>query len=112
MSASHPAIETYNFLNEMYQDSYFPNPVVDKVKKVLLYMCEQIEETQPKTDAALLVLTHAATERINDLQQDFWDNESEIETAARDCIGMDFDFIVRTYGFDIDVEEVIATRDW
>ncbi|WP_307648499.1 DUF5713 family protein [Variovorax boronicumulans] len=32
---------------------------------------------------------------------------------AREAIGADFDTIVRTYGFvDVDIEDVIATRDW
>jgi hypothetical protein len=43
----------------------------------------------------------------------FYENDSEIETVARDCIGMDFEFIANAYGFEnVDVEELIATRDW
>ena len=42
-----------------------------------------------------------------------WCAVSEIETAARDCIAVDFEFISKSYGFiEADVEELIATRDW
>jgi len=46
------------------------------------------------------------------LQEEFYENDSEIETAARECIAMDFEFIAKSYGFEADSEELIATRDW
>jgi hypothetical protein len=47
------------------------------------------------------------------LQEEFYENDSEIETNARECIGADFDFVAKSYGFeDADMEELIATRDW
>lgn len=106
-------IKNYSFLDEMYQDGYFPNKCVDKGKEILLNLCSKIEETKPQNLEELYTLTHSATDEFNDLQEDFWENDSEIETAARDCIGMDFKFIANSYGFeDADVEELIATRDW
>lgn len=106
-------IKNYSFLKEMYQDSYFPDHCVDKGKDILIDLCFQIEEKQPKNLDELYKLTHSATDKFNDLQDDFYENDSEIETAARDCIGTDFEFIAISYGFeDADVEELIATRDW
>lgn len=50
--------------------------------------------------------------RENYLQEDFDENDIEIETVARECIGADFEFISASYGFkDADIEELIATRD-
>jgi hypothetical protein len=46
------------------------------------------------------------------LADEFIENDSDIETVARDAIGGDFAFIVKAYGFDIDSEKVIATRNW
>lgn len=112
MPITNPKLKDYPFLQEMYEDDYFPDFLVDKGKKILIRLCERIEAENPADDAAMLKLTHAATEEFNDLQAEFEDNESEIETAARDCIGCDFGEIVEAYGFEIDVEEVIATRDW
>ena len=112
MPITNPQLKNHPFLKGMYLDDYFPTFLVDKCKAVLVQLCEDIEATKPQDNEALLKLTHAATNKINDLAPEFEDNDSEIETGARDVIGMDFDAIVKAYGFDIDVEDVIATRDW
>jgi hypothetical protein len=106
------ALKAYSFLKGMYNDSYFPENLVDKGKALLLDLCSQIEQEQPKDLEALYKLTHATTDKFNDLQEEFDAQDSEIETVARDCIGTDFDFIAQSYGFDADIEELIATRDW
>ena len=36
----------------------------------------------------------------------------EIETAARDCIGLTVEYILNWFGIDIVVEEAIRVRDW
>jgi len=105
-------LKEYQFLKEMYEDPYFPNAIVDKGKAILVGLCSQIEKQKPQDLKALYKLTHAATDRFNELQEDFEENGSEIETAARECIGMDFEFIAVAYGFDADIEELIETRDW
>ncbi|WCM42663.1 DUF5713 family protein [Flavobacterium sp. CBA20B-1] len=106
-------IRNHSFLAEMYQDTYFPTKCVDKGKEILLELCFKIEMEKPQTIEDLYQLTHLYTDKFNDLQEDFEENDSEIETAARDCIGMDFRFIADSYGFaEADTEELIATRDW
>lgn len=110
---SNETVRQYSFLKEMYEDDYFPNNLVDKGKKILIDLCWQIEQRQPTSLSELYELTHAATNQFNDLQEEFEENDSEIETGARECIGMDVDFIAKAYGFeDADIEELIATRDW
>lgn len=102
----------YEFLDEMYRDDYFPNDLVDKGKQILIDLCEAIETNEPKSLDDLYMLTHEATEQFNELCEEFEERDSEIETAARECIGQDFEEISKFYGFDADVEELIATRDW
>ncbi|AUC77755.1 DUF5713 family protein [Olleya sp. Bg11-27] len=102
----------YSFLKEMYEDQYFPNNLVDKGKDILIKLCNKIETEKPKTLKKLYALTHKATDEFNDLQEEFYENDSEIETVARECIAMDFEFISKSYGFEADTEELIATRDW
>ena len=112
-SFNNETVRDYSFLKEMYDDEYFPNNLVDKGKTILVDLCFQIEEKQPKKLEELYGLTHAATDKFNDLQEDFDENGSEIETVARECIAKDFEFIATSYGFkDADIEELIATRDW
>lgn len=97
----------------MYDDDYFPNFLVDKCKAIFLNVCERIEQEHPENLGKLYVITHEATEQINELQDEFDDNGSEIETVARDCLGETMMFVAQAYGFeDADIEELIAPRDW
>ncbi|CAI3947892.1 unnamed protein product [Commensalibacter communis] len=115
MAIQNATMQQYNFLTEMYKDSYFPDHLVKKIEDTLRHLCEQIEKQQPKDMKALCVLTHAAVEAINNIQEEFWEAESELETAARECICGDFIFILKNYGFDLDedqYEEAIENRDW
>ena len=106
-------VGTYAFLEDMYDDDYFPNHLVDQCKEILVELCFEIERTHPKDLDALYVLTHAATDKLNNLQDAFYENDSEIETGARECIAENFEFIAVSYGFeDADVDELIGTRDW
>lgn len=112
MNIKNEKIINHPFLQEMVIDSYFPDFLANKGKTILLELCEAIESENPKTEADLLVLTHNATELFNRLDEELNENGSEIETAARECIAMDFHHIATAYGFDVDIEELIATRDW
>lgn len=112
MAITNDNLRSYSFLKEMYEDDYFPTFLVDKCRNILVGLCEEIERVNPATDSDVLELTHAATEEINDLASEFEDNDSELETNAREILAADFDFIVKAYGFDLDVEEIIAPREW
>ena len=46
------------------------------------------------------------------LQDEFYENDSEIETVARDCIGVTVAYILEWFGIPIDIEEAIRERDW
>lgn len=106
------AMRERSMLPDMYADPYFPHHVVDQCKTVLVEMCHRIERDQPKELESLYVITHQATERLNGLQEVFEENDSEMETGARESLGMEFDFIAKAYGFDADGEELIAPREW
>ncbi|MFC6997913.1 DUF5713 family protein [Rufibacter roseus] len=105
-------VKKHTFLKEMYADTYFPKPLVDKSKAILLELCSQIESQKPEHLEQLYKLTHAATIKFNDLEDEFFENGSEIETVARESIAADFEFISRSYGFEADTEELIAPRNW
>jgi hypothetical protein len=101
------------FLAGMYGDGYFPKFLVDKIKKILVSLCEDIESEAPRDTDSLFKLTHLTTARINELAAEFEESGSELETVAREVMAGDFDQIVRAYGFtDVDVEDVVAARDW
>ena len=103
--------ENYTYLKDMYNDSYFPEFLVDKVKQEIVKVVEYLEEEghaaediQKKFD----IMTMA----INDLQEEFYENDSEIETVARDSIGVTVDYILEYFNIDIDPETAISERDW
>ncbi|GAB7533720.1 DUF5713 family protein [Pseudomonas sp. 3A(2025)] len=113
MSIDNPAMGDHVFLQGMYADDYFPDEVVDLCKDVLIDLCRQIEQQKPADLEALYVLSHAATERLNGLQETFEEHGSEIESTARDALAEDFAWIATAYGFaEADLEELTAPREW
>ena len=103
--------ENYQLLADMYQDGYFPDFLVDKVKElvqnVISYLEtgeQDLEKIQKQFDEMTLA--------INDLQEEFEENDSEIETAARDSIGETIEYILKWFQIDLDVEDAIQERDW
>ena len=101
----------YKLLDEMYQDDYYPSFLVDKVKDELQKVIDLLESCETDTEAVQEALD-AAVCGINDLQEEFDENDSEIETVARDCIGVTVDYILKWFGIPIDMEEAIRERDW
>lgn len=107
------AFEGYEFVKSMWDNSYYPVHLVDAVHNDLYKLCYEIERVQPNDLKALYKLTHAATDKINQLQIDFLSEGSQIDTFARECIAAEFVFIAASYGFrDADPEKLIATREW
>ena len=101
----------YKLLDEMYQDEYYPNFLVDKVKDELQKVIDLLESGETDTEVIQETLDEAVS-GINDLQEEFDENDSEIETVARDCIGVTVDYILKWFGIPIDMEEAIRERDW
>ncbi len=101
----------YKLLDEMYQDEYYPNFLVDKVKDELQKAINLLETGETDTEIIQKKLDEAIC-AINDLQEEFDENDSEIETVARDCIGETVGYILEWFGIPIDVEEAIRERDW
>jgi Family of unknown function (DUF5713) len=106
-------IKTYAFLKDMYEDDYFPKFLVDKGKTLLINLCAEIEAKQPQNLEELYALTHTTTEAFNELEEEFEENDSEIETVARECIALDFESIAQAYSYtEADGEDLIAPRNW
>lgn len=63
-----------------------------------------IEEVQQKLDEMTIA--------INELQNEFYQNDSEIETVARDSIGITVEEILQYFELDIDIEDALKKREW
>ena len=101
----------YKLLDEMYQDDYYPAFLVDKIKDEIQKVIELLESGETDTEVVQEKLDEAVL-AINDLQEEFDENESEIETVARESIAATVDYILEWFDIPIDPEEAIRERDW
>ena len=101
----------YKLLDEMYQDDYYPAFLVDKVKDEIQKVIDLLESGETDTEVVQEKLDEAVL-AINDLQEEFDENESEIETVARDCIGVTIDYILKWFDIHIEMDEANRKRDW
>ena len=101
----------YQMLAEMYQDDYYPDFLVDKISALLRKVIALLENDETDLKVIQSALDEAV-EGINDLQAEFDENDSEIETVARDTIGETVAYILEWFDIDIDVEDALGARDW
>jgi len=99
------------YLTDMYNDKYYPKFLVDKIKELIKEVVTALEAGEKDKDT-IQKLFDKMTIGINDLEEEFYDNDSEIETVARDDIGQTVIYILKHFDIDIDVEDAIAERDW
>ena len=101
----------YKLLEEMYQDEYYPDFLVDKVKEELQKVIDLLESGETDTEVVQETLDEAVC-GVNDLQEEFDENDSEIETVARECIAAAVAHILEWFNIPIDTEEAVRERDW
>ena len=49
---------------------------------------------------------------INDIQEKFEENDSDIETAARESIAESVELILAHFDIAIDIEQALREREW
>ena len=101
----------YKLLSDMYQDEYFPDFLVDKIKELVQNVIDFLETDEKDLDVIQNKFDEM-TLAINDLQDEFEENDSELETGARESIGETVEYILKWFDIDIDVEDAIGERDW
>lgn len=101
----------YQPLYEMYDDEYFPDFLVDKIKAELDKI-EAVLAGGEKNTAIIQQYFDTMTRAINDLEAEFDANDSEIETVARDSIAEAVDYLLQKYRIAIDLEEALREREW
>ncbi|MCX5078633.1 DUF5713 family protein [Streptomyces sp. NBC_00513] len=76
MPITNQQLAGHSFLQQMYDDSYFPDRVVDQGKVILLRLCERIEAEQPFVPARIWPGIPAGTEQNplvdRDVDPDAW----------------------------------------
>ncbi|AZS50387.1 hypothetical protein DM558_06180 [Entomomonas moraniae] len=99
------------YLKDMMDDAYYPPHLVEKLKNLLVELVHFLEP-ENKTNDEIQVKCDEVTEAINSLQDEFWENGSEIETVARESICETIFCILKYFDIDIDSEEATRQRDW
>ena len=104
--------DRYVLLQAMYEDSFYPYYLVDKIKWQFIHLIEFLEEADLKDQAAIQNRLDEFTLFINSLQQEFWDQDSEIETVARECIANNLEYILQWFKVQIPVDTALREREW
>lgn len=100
-----------NYLVDMYRDSYYPDFLVDKVKETIKAVVHFLE-TETYTTESVQQKLDEMTDKINDLTEEFYAHDSDIETVARESIADTVFLLLEAYQVNIDLEEAIRNRDW
>jgi hypothetical protein len=98
------------YLKKMYDDKYFPEFLVNKVRDTIKELVTYIEQGHTKDE--IQDELDNMTAKINDLQEEFENNNSEIETVARESIAATVEEILIYFDVYIDIEEALRDRDW
>ena len=103
--------DKFDYLSAMYADTYFPEFLVNKVKTLIVKVVEFLDKGEYTTEEVQAKFD-TMTRGINKLQEKFEENDSEIETGARESIGETIQEIIDYYKLPLDVETAIRERDW
>ncbi|NLK12673.1 MAG: hypothetical protein GX312_03680 [Candidatus Phytoplasma sp.] len=99
------------YVVEMYQDDYYPNFLVNKVKTALMKVVDFLE-TEDHNMKKIQNRFDIAMKETNNLIDEFDENGSEIETFARESIGQTVTGIIKHLQLDLDCETAMQERDW
>lgn len=100
-----------DYLVDMYRDEYYPKFLVDKIKLILKNVVTILEKGEHNLEHIQSEFDRA-TIAINELEDEFEDHDSELETVARESIAETVGIILDTYNIEIDLEDAIRERDW
>lgn len=98
-------------LADMRSDAYYPPFLVNEIAALLqnfmLYL-----QSGPHTYGEIQEQLDLLVEQINNMQQAFYDNGSDIETIARESIADTIYNILQKAQIQIEIEQAIRMRDW
>jgi len=103
--------EQYVLLQGMVNDGYFPDFLVEKVGALMAPVIRLLEAGETDLEVIQGKLDEM-TLAINGLQEEFEENGSELETAARDSIAETIEYILNWFNIPIDSETALGERDF
>ena len=101
-----------DLLLPMFDDEYYPDILVAEIKQYI----QQFAKKVSRTDLSAPEIYHFAHQtmiEINEMKPQFEDLESSLDDAAADSIAEAMMMVVQEAGYlDIEMEELIAHREW
>ena len=104
--------DQYVLLQNMYEDTYYPQYLVDKIKWQFIHLIEHFESVDLNNLDVVQDKLDEFTMFINSMQQEFWDQDSEIETVASESIAATLEYILDWFEIDIPIEDALREREW
>lgn len=104
--------DQYVLLQNMFEDTYYPQFLVEKIKWQFIHLIEFLEGTDVKEVSLIQDKLDEFTIFINNLQQEFWDQDSEIETVASESITNTLEYILNWFKVDVGIEDALREREW
>ena len=104
--------DQYVLLQNMFEDTYYPQFLVEKIKWQFIHLSEFLEGTDVKELSLIQDKLDEFTIFINNLQQEFWDQDSEIETVASESIANTLEYILNWFKVDVGIEDALREREW
>lgn len=104
--------DQYVLLQNMFEDTYYPQFLVEKIKWQFIHLIEFLEGTDVKEISLIQDKLDEFTIFINNLQQEFWDQDSEIETVASESIANTLEYILNWFKVDVGIEDALREREW
>ena len=103
--------DQYILLEELYEDSFYPDFLIDKIKYLLEDFINFVEQ-KPKNMADVGDKIYDLIQNANSLQYEFLDNDSEYDNIARECLILNLEYIIQWFHLPINLEEALAEREW
>ena len=104
--------DQYVLLQNMFEDTYYPQFLVEKIKWQFIHLIEFLEGADDKELPLIQDKLDEFTMFINNLQQEFWDQDSEIETVASESIANTLEYILNWFKVDVGIEDALREREW
>ncbi len=103
--------DQYLLLEQLYEDSRYPDFLIDKIKYVLVDFINYLE-TNPYNLQEIEDKIYDTFTTANNLPNDYLDNDDESENIAKECISRDMEYIIQWFHLPITLETVLAEREW
>ncbi|ENX40515.1 DUF5713 family protein [Acinetobacter sp. NIPH 2100] len=101
-----------NLLLPMFDDEYYPDILVAEVKQHIRRFSKKVSRTD-LSDTEIYRYANQTLIEINEMKPQFEDLDSSLDDTAADYIAEAMMMVVQDVGyFDIEMEELIANREW